>query len=193
MKRFISATACGLLALVLFLGSPTGSFGAAAKIANPAVSSPSPETSAPAMTGDEPDASPVAHTNLPRYYLGSYLTVNDKGKTEELGDKVLRDTFVEKTINRGVPEERILKKDPGDCTKENPCEELSMREEETGNNVVILETTIRQIPVIASSIPHIPLRNETSKKRDWLETRSCLSGTASYKVWEHDRQHQNPQ
>jgi hypothetical protein len=192
MKRFISATARGLLALALFLGSPAGSFGAAARIANPAVSSPSPETSAPAMTGDEPEAAPVAHTNLPRYYLGFYIRVNDKGETQELKDPVLLDAFVEKTMKRGIPEERILKKDPGDCTKANPCEELSMREEETGNNVS-LETTIRQIPVIASSIPHIPLRNQTSKKNSWLETRSCLSGTASYKVWEHDRQHQTPQ
>ena len=140
------------------------------------------------MAGVLQEASPVARTNLPRYYLRTYIRINEKGDQQELKDPVLLDNFVTTTMNLGVPEERILKADPGDCDKANPCEELSMREEAVGINVS-LQTTIRQVPVIASGIPHTPLRNQTSMKNTWLETRSCLSATASFKLWEHDQKH----
>ena len=188
MTRFFSARVCGLLALVLFLGNPARSFSAAARIA-PVASSPSPGAGAPVSAGDVPDASSGGHASLPRYYFGSYITVDEKGEARELKDQVQHDDFVEKIKKWGIPQTRILEKDPGNCLISNPCEELSMREETSGIEVSLV-TEIRQNPVISSGIPHTPLSNQTSMKDRWSVTRSCLSQKASWLLWSHDKQHQ---
>jgi hypothetical protein len=193
MKSLFSATVCGVLALVLFLASPARSSGAAARIANPEASTPALEASAPASTGDTPSASTGAHPNLPRYYFGGYITVDEKsGETKDLHDQNQHNDLVAKIKESGIPQERILERDPGDCLQANPCEELSMREETTPNGVILL-TTILQKPTIADSkVAHnTPLKNQTAKKDNWYYTRSCLSKNASYLLWIHDQQHQS--
>src|ERR1035441_8858326 len=63
-------------------------------------------------------------------------------------------------LQKWIPD-RILKSDPGNCEQANPCEELNLREETSGNEVILV-TEILQKPVVnsASIIPHNPLRTQ---------------------------------
>jgi hypothetical protein len=177
-----------MLLLVAILNGLTISFAAEARFGNPLAPPASAEGKAPPVTGAAPDAVVPVEKSLPRYYFHAYVTVDEKGDARSFTDQVQIDDYLQK-LQKWIPD-RILKSDPGNCEQANPCEELNLREETSGNEVILV-TEILQKPVVnsASIIPHNPLRTQTVKKSTWLETRSCLSNVASYSLMNHDKLH----
>jgi len=178
-----------MLLLAAILNAQTISFAAQARFGNPVAPPASAEAGAPPITGAAPDAEAPVQNSLPRYYFHAYVTVDEKGDAKPLPDQVQIDDYLQK-LRRWITEDRILNSDPGNCNKVNPCEELNLREETAGNEVFLV-TVILQKPVVnsASIIPHTPLRVQTTKKSNWMDTRSCLSNSASFSLMNHDKLH----
>jgi hypothetical protein len=129
-------------------------------------------------------------SQLPRYYLGSYYNVDDKGNPHPLTDQVQIDDYLQK-LKKWIPADRILASDPHNCDDRNlnPCEEIDLREESSGNTVILVTEIKPKVFFPPSTISHTPFRNQTVKKNTWLDTRSCLSNVASYSLSTHDKLH----
>src|ERR1017187_5910258 len=187
MKKLLSASVRGtLLLLIAFLVGRTTGFGAEVNRGQLLAAVAPPATKAPLAVVSAAETSSTVHDAMPRYYFGGYTKINEKGDAIAFNDPVQIDDYLHKLKN-WIPD-RILESVPNDCSKINPCEELLLREETSGIEV-ILWTEIRQNPVVdsASKIPHKPLRNQTAMKETWLDTRSCLSAKASYLILMHDK------
>jgi hypothetical protein len=133
---------------------------------------------------------PATTVHLRRYFLLSYSIVDEKGKPSE-ADMGAKLAFKD-AVKEWLPEERILMEDPKNCTLENPCDKIVLREEEeSGTDRRKLIMRLEPDPAESTKINHAPSPKTTTNKSSVSRTEQCLYGDEATVLKAHDMAHQS--
>jgi hypothetical protein len=136
-------------------------------------------------SGNSVPAPTIPH-KPPRYYLKSYEIVDENGVSHP-ADQRATYKFKETLEESWLEKDRMLERNPGDCSEEKPCDGISLVEQKKDDR---RQLTALLEPIPANTpLPHLAAENSASESSDRQNTERSLFSLESYKLHAHDKTH----